>query len=72
MGAGWSRGERRGRGGPQGRHAEGNGVVGAVAAHHGDSLVDVSSLGVVELGNVTLDPVDQPPVSPCTPKVSPG
>ena len=34
---------------------------GAVTAHHRDGLVDLGSLGVVELGDIALDAVDQPP-----------
>ena len=34
---------------------------GAVTAHDRDGLVDLGALGVVELGDVAFDPVDQPP-----------
>ena len=34
---------------------------GAVTAHDGDRLVDAGSLGLVELGDVAFDAVDQPP-----------
>ena len=34
---------------------------GAVTADNGDCVVDLGPLGVVELGDVAFDPVDQPP-----------
>jgi hypothetical protein len=33
---------------------------GAVVAHHCDGVVDMGSLGLVELGDVAFDAVDQP------------
>jgi hypothetical protein len=36
-------------------------VSGAVAAHHGNRILDLGALGIVEFGDVALDPVDQPP-----------
>ena len=53
--------QRRGCGGPDGGHAEGNGVGGAVTAHQGDGVVDRGSFGLVEFGDVAFDSVDQPP-----------
>jgi hypothetical protein len=35
-------------------------VGGAVAAHHGDGVVDLGSVGLVEVGDVAGDAVDQP------------
>ena len=57
--SGWSWcgcGSGRGR-----RACRGDGVGGAVTADHGDGLVDLGAFGVVELGDVALDPGDQPP-----------
>ena len=34
-----------------------------MTAHDGDRVVDVGSLGFVELGDVAFDPADQPPDS---------
>ena len=34
---------------------------GAVTAHHRDGVVDSGALGLVELGRIAFDPVDQPP-----------
>ena len=41
-----------------GRHAQGHG---AVLADHGDSLVHLGALGPGELGDVAVDPADEPP-----------
>ena len=46
--------------GPDGGQAERNGVGGAVAADHGDGVVDLGSFDGVESGDVTVDAVDQP------------
>src|SRR4051812_37071026 len=54
------RGCHRGRwGGSGGGQAERNGVGGAVAADHGDGVVDLGSFDGVESGDVTVDAVDQ-------------
>ena len=47
-------------GGPQAGHAQTR-VDGAVAAHDGDGVVDLGSLGLGQLGDVAVDSVDQPP-----------
>jgi len=36
-------------------------MCGAVVAHCGDGVVDLGLLGLVELGDVAVDVVDQPP-----------
>ena len=41
-----------------GRHAQGHG---AVLADHGDSLAHLGALGAGELGDVAVDPADEPP-----------
>ena len=50
-----------GWGGGEDGHAERDGVGCAVTAHDGDRVVDAGSLGVVEVGDVAFDAVDQPP-----------
>jgi hypothetical protein len=40
-------------------HAERDGMGVAVAAHHRDGVLDPGSLGLVELGDIALDPIDQ-------------
>jgi hypothetical protein len=47
-------------GGADGGHTERDGVGGAVTAHHYDGVLDPGALGLVELGDIALDPVDQP------------
>src|ERR1039457_4821589 len=60
-GAGGVGGGRCGCGGPEGRHAEGDGVGCTVTADHGDGFADLGLLGVIEAGDVALDPGDQVP-----------